>query len=181
MYRFEWLGFAEGAVSDNRQSITLVGFNPIVLVAELPAAVNLTLVGLADGDDDDPPLEPGAIVTVGLQLEAPDGTLLIAGQQQTPVSASEWPDLPSHVQVIVGLGGISLSEYGRYVAQMRLELPGWSEPVTRRRSLHVKASPVPGRPRPPGGDVLEPVSGGNTSASHPGGHASGPCDPGPSA
>ncbi len=144
MYRFTWLGLAEGVVPDHRQSLTIVGFNLQALtLGSLPSVVPVSMIGLVEsGDDADLPFPGGAIATVSIQVQGPNEALLVAGQQSTEIPPPQWPDLPSRVQIVIGLG-VNMTEYGRYVAQMSVQLADWPEPQVLRRSLHVRPTQQP--------------------------------------
>ncbi len=137
MFRFDWLGLAEGAVADHRGMLTLVGFGTQVLALPvLPANVALTVIGLVEADEGTPPLAPDTNVSLAPQVTGPAGQILLAGQQSITAQPPLWRDIPMRMQVMLGVG-LNLTEYGRHVVSLSVTLPG-QEALVKERAFWVR-------------------------------------------
>lgn len=94
---------AEGATADARGSMTLVAANINVFVAEeLPtqfAPVFMVVVKDEDGAADKV-LNPGAIVDIRVEVQAPDGQTLFVSQMRQMMQPPPYPDLFPRLQLV---------------------------------------------------------------------------------
>lgn len=134
---------AEGATNDARGSLTLVGVNPTVFVAEeLPAQfVPVFVVNVIDGNEAKPEsLTPGAKVSARIEVQGPDGEVLFVAPLRQVVSPQPSPDVPPRMQVLAQVP-FTASKPGPYRFSARIEAhdDSESEPaeVTAVRTVRV--------------------------------------------
>jgi len=144
---------AEGAASDSRGGITLVAANPQFLTAErFPAQLApVFYAAVEDGEEgaQPPSIVPGRVVSLKLQVTAPDGEVLYFFQNQQSVLANPHPVHPIRLQVLVPVQ-FSASKSGDYTisARLAIALPGGEqdEVVATRRIRVIEQTPVKSEP-----------------------------------
>lgn len=132
----EWFGIAEGAATDARGSLTLVGFSPdFILLAELPGAINLFLVLRAHDDEDPRPvLSDKTEVALDAQVYGPDGKVLAGIQQNSVIGPKRYPELAVTATILLGLR-LTFQKYGEHKAV--INLTAGNEHLTAERIFHV--------------------------------------------
>lgn len=113
--RVDFIGFAEGAATDSRGNVSLIGFHPQVLIQDaFPSQVTPTLVLVASEDEQPAPLVvPGSIVTFRVEILGPDGDTLFVTEQQQPIGERRWRSLSGRLQVIAQIA-FSANKPGDY-------------------------------------------------------------------
>jgi hypothetical protein len=129
----DWFGLAEGAATDARGSITLVGFSPDVFVLpELPGPQNLILVLIVRDDEDPEPIfKEKAQVSIDVQVYSPDGKILGGMQQPGNLAAKRYPELPGAAILTTGMR-LTFQQYGEHKATMSFSV-GTSEIKAERK------------------------------------------------
>lgn len=129
-----YFGLAEGVANDMRGTATIVGFGLRALAGvDLPFRGSVTMIAQIDselGDDSE------SIVILKPLITAPDGSALVAGQQQTAIgSGNQLPGMSPRFYVYVTVE-VNFLRNGRYDMQLGIEFSS-DEELVGRASLDV--------------------------------------------
>ncbi len=114
---------AEGAATDARGNLTLVGVNPQLFIAD-NFPVQFTPFLIVALKDDDEILVPGRTISATVEATGPDGEVLFVFPllRQT-IAPSPYPALKPRVQV-VGQVPFTASKAGDYTVSARITVSG---------------------------------------------------------
>jgi hypothetical protein len=133
---------AEGAATDTRGNLTLVGANPHVLVADdLPTQfVPVFLVAVQEDSETTDILTPGRFLNAKIEVTGPDGEVLYISQIRQAIAPSPHPSLPPRLNV-VGQVPFTASKIGKYQVSAHVEVLGGDNQapaeVTATRTVRV--------------------------------------------
>lgn len=112
---------AEGAAADSRGSMTLVGVNPNVLLAEtFPVQFSPILLVTLKDDQEAGTLTPGRLVAATVKATGPDGEVIfIAPAIRQVITPSPLPALPPKINVLAQVP-FTASKNGTYTISARI-------------------------------------------------------------
>jgi hypothetical protein len=112
---------AEGAAADSRGSITLVGVNPNVLLAEtFPVQFSPILLVTLKDDEEAGTFRPGRVVAATVKATGPDGEVIfIAPAIRQVITPSPLPALSPKINVIAQVP-FTASKSGTYTVSARM-------------------------------------------------------------
>lgn len=136
--KIDWFGLAEGAASDARGMLTLVGFAPLVQVhPELPSGTELTVVlVLHDDEDPEPTLTEGSAIGLNVRVLGPDGAAIVGMEQAAPLGPKRYDEVPGQLIMVLG-ARLQFTQYGRHVAEVTVRVPNKNRELTGTRELYV--------------------------------------------
>jgi hypothetical protein len=118
-----WVGVAEGAASDARGALTLVGFNAQVFTQEqYPVAMSPTFIAIMEGGPGEERFVQDLQPSVQISVEDESGrTVFLVDSPRQPLGPKDWWMLPDRLQVVMQVN--FLAEFpGRYTATVRMNL-----------------------------------------------------------
>lgn len=122
---------AEGAATDSRGSVTLVGVNPYILVAdELPTQLSPVYYVVVEEDEGTPEgsrvISPGRVLSAKVEVTSPDGEVVFVTQLRQVILPPPLPWAASRLQVIAQLP-FTASKSGNYHASAHVAVLGDQE------------------------------------------------------
>jgi hypothetical protein len=126
----DFAALAEGVAADSRGSLTLVGVNAHLLLAEqLPAQFSPTLVVVVvDGDAEHPVLVEGRTVSARFEAKGPDGETIFVTQVRQQIAQPVFPSLRPRLQLIAQVP-FTATKPGEFIVSANVTVTNSAEEV----------------------------------------------------